>query len=154
MATPTAIRSGLAAALETIPKLVVVRNLAEVTTLADGGGAVIGGPIADYTGAMGRGLVTWNYPIYMLVPTSNYDAATELLDEFVAASGDRSIPGLLWDKGRETAGGLGILDSNGKPDVDAHINELTAYGITFDVVGIPHLAAVLNCVVHTPGKPT
>lgn len=154
MSTPTEIRAALGTLLGTIPKLVVSPNLTAILNLGDGGGAVVGGPTADYTGAMGRGLVTWNYPIYVLAPTANYDAATALLDEFVAPYGDRSVPQLLWDHGREQAGGLGILDANGRPNVDAHIDGLTAYGVEFANAGIDHIGAVLNCVVHTPGKPT
>jgi hypothetical protein len=153
MSTPTEIRAALGTHLKLIPKLVVSANLPAIQTLGDGGSAVVGGPTADYTGAMGRGLVTWNYPIYVLAPTANYDAATALLDELTAPYGDRSVVELLWNYGREAVGGLGILDNNGRPNVDAHISELTAYGVEFANAGIDHIGAVLNCVVHTPGRP-
>lgn len=153
MSTPTEIRAALGTHLKLIPKLVVSANLPAIQTLGDGGSTVVGGPTADYTGAMGRGLVTWNYPIYLLAPTANYDAATALLDELTAPYGERSVVELLWNYGREAAGGLGILDNNGRPNVDAHISELTAYGVEFANAGIDHIGAVLNCVVHTPGRP-
>lgn len=157
MADLTTLRRALGAGLTRIPKLVVTRNLAEVTTLGDGGGAVVGGPTADLVGAMARGNVEWNIPIYCLAPTSDYDAATRLLDELVNPYGARSIPQLCWDYGRAKGllgQGFGVVDSNGAVDADYHIDTLTAYGVTFDVVGIPHISAVLNCVVHSPGKPT
>lgn len=154
MSTLTEIRAALGPLLDTIPRLVVSKNLAAVQTLGDGGGCVIGGPTGDYTGAMGRGLMTWVLPIYVLAPTVDYDQATEILDELTAPYGDRSIPELLWNHGREAAGGLGILDANGQPNVDAHIDALTAYGVEFENAGIAHIGAVLSCVVYTPGKPT
>lgn len=157
MPTPATIRAAMGAALERIPKLVVHANLTEVATAGDFGIAVVGGPTADYEAAQGRGNTDWSYPIYLVVPTTNYDAATEILDELVSPFGERSVIQLFWDYGRAKGSlgqGLGIVDSNGNVDLDAHISELTAYGITFDVVGIPHLAAVLTCVVHAPGYPT
>lgn len=153
MATPTQIRAGIGTTAQAhIAKLVVSKNLTEVQNLGDGGGLVVGGPTADYTGAMGKGLVTWNFPLYCLAPTANYDRSTEILDELVSPSGERSLVQLMWDYGREQAGGLGILDSEGRPDVDAHIDVLTAYGVEFPNAGIPHIGAVLNCVVHTSGN--
>lgn len=157
MADLTTLRLALGNALATIPRLVVTRNLAEVTTLGDGGGAVVGGPTSDYLGAMGRGDVEWDIPIYCLAPTSDYDAATRLLDELVNPYGARSIHQLCWDYGRakgELGQGFGVVDGNGAVDADYHIDALTAYGVTFDVVGVPHISAVLNCVVHSPGYPT
>jgi hypothetical protein len=154
MATLTILRRQLGLGLATIPKLVVDANLAEIQNLGDGGSAVVGGPTANYPVAMGRGNVDWNIPIYVLAPTTNYARATEILDELVNPYGSRSIPQLVWDQGRAAAGGFGVLDSNNKVDADYHIDALTAYGVTFDVAGVPHIAAVLNCVVHSPGKPT
>lgn len=148
MPTPTDIRAALGAALATLPGVVTGSNLAEVVNLGDHGGVVVGGPTADYVGAMGRGNMTWNFPLYCLAPAAEYDATTKILDELVSPYGDRSVPGLLWDKGRAPVGGLGVVG------LDAHVDALISYGVTFDIVGIPHLAAVLNCVVHAPGKPT
>lgn len=158
MPTPTEIREAMGATMEKhLPGVVIERNLAEVTQLGEHGGVVIGGPTADYAGAMGRGNMTWNFPIYCLASAADYQAGTETLDALVAPYGDRSVPGLVWDRGRAKGllgQGFGVVDSNGVVDLDAHIDALTAYGVTFDVVGIPHLAAVLNCVVHAPGQPT
>lgn len=157
MPTPTVIRAAMGEALGLLTGVVVHSNLTEVTTLGNHGAVVVGGPTADYEGAMNRGNVTWNFPIYCLAPAAQYDATTEILDELVSPYGDLSVPQLFWDYGRAkgTLGqGLGVRDSNGAVDLDAHIDALTSYGVTFDVVGIPHLAAVLNCVVHAPGKPT
>lgn len=157
MASLAAVRAALGAHLDLIPGLVVAPNLPAVQTLGDGGSAVIGGPTGDLTAAMGRGNVTWNIPIYLLAPTSNYDRATELLDELVNPYGDRSVPELVWNYGRAAgtlAQGFGIVDSNGAVDVDAHVDALTAYGVEFENAGIQHIGAVLNCVVHTPGRPT
>lgn len=158
MPTPTAIRAAMGAAFTAhLPGVVVQANLAEVTQLGNHGGIVVGGPTADYTAAMSRGTVTWNFPIYCLAPAAQYDASTEILDALVAPYGERSVPGLVWDYGRGKGllgQGFGVVDSTGAVDLDAHIDALISYGVTFDVVGIPHLAAVLNCVVHAPGYPT
>lgn len=158
MPTPTQIREAMGAAMEAhLPGVVIEASLVEVTQLGEHGGVVIGGPTADYTGAMGRGNVTWNFPIYCLAPTAEYTASTEILDALIAPYGERSVPGLVWDYGRAKGSlgqGFGVTDTAGEVDLDAHVDALTAYGVTFDVVGIPHLAAVLNCVVHAPGYPT
>lgn len=154
MATMKAVREGLVAALRTIPRLTVERTLVEISTPGDGGSCVVGGPTADYVGAQGRGNMTWNWPIYLLVSAADYAAATATLDELVAPYGDRSVIECIWNLGRAKAGGLGVLDSNGEVDVDAHITELVGYGVEFPNAGVPHLGAILNCVVHTPGRPT
>jgi hypothetical protein len=154
MATLTVLRRALGEGLKGIPGLVVSPRLAEIQTLGDGGGCVVGGPTTDYVGAMARGNVTWEIPIHLLVPTSNYDRATELLDELVNPYGDRSVHQRVWDLGRAVGGGFGVVDSQGAVDADYHIDALVAYGVEFANAGVPHLGAVLNCVVHSPGYPT
>lgn len=157
MATLTVLRQALGTALDTIPHLVVSKNLAEIQTLGDGGGAVVGGPTTDYANAMGRGNVEWHIPIYLLAPTSNYDRATELLDELVNPYGARSVHQLCWDYGRAQGllgQGFGVVDSDGAVDADYHVGALTAYGVEFPNAGVAHIAAVLDCVVHSPGRPT
>lgn len=154
MATPTAVRAALGEVLRQIPKLTVEPRLTEITTLGDGGAIVVGGPTADLTNAQGRGNTVWNYPLFCLASAADYSAATAVLDELVSPYGDRSVTECLWNYGRAAVGGLGIVDSNGRPDVDAHVDSLTAYGVEFPNAGIPHLGAVLNCVVLTPGRPT
>lgn len=151
MATLSAIREAIGAALRTIPGLVVSANIAAISNLGDGGGAVVGGPTADYDGAMARGMVTWNVPIYVLAPASNYDRATQILDDLVSPSGPRSVRELVWNTGRASQGGFGVTDANGDVDVDARISTLTAYGIELPNAGISHLAAVMNCVVLSSG---
>jgi hypothetical protein len=148
MAHLSVVRAAIGARLGAIDKLVVTPNLAETTTLGDGGGAVVGGPTGGMT-AMGRGDFQWEIPLYLLAPASNYDRATEILDELVNPFGDRSVWEAFWN---DTS--LGVLDSNGLVDVNAHIDGLTAYAVEFANAGVPHIGAVLNCVVHTPGKPT
>lgn len=157
MPTLTVIRAAIGAHLELIPGLVVSPNLPAVQTLGDGGGCVVGGPTGSYPEAMGRGNVTWNIPVYVLAPTVDYDVSTALLDELVNPYGDRSIPQLCWNYGRakgELGQGFGVVDSNGTVDLDAYIDELTAYGVEFENAGIQHIGAVLNCVVNAPGYPT
>ena len=154
VASITVVRAALGEHLKLIPGLVVSPNLPEIQTLGDGGSAVIGGPTADFVNAMGRGNVQWNIPIYVLAPTANYARATALLDELVNPFGPRSVTELLWNYGRSAVGGLGIVDSDGEVDVDAHVDALTAYGVEFENAGIQHIGAVLNCVVLTPGRPT
>lgn len=157
MPTITAIRAAIGAGLERIPRLVVEPALADSLTLDEGGAVVVGGPTGDLTNTMGRGNVTWNFPIYVLANTADYENATATLDELVGPYGDRSIPQLFWDYGRAKGGlgqGFGVVDSNGQCDLDAHISELTAYGVEFAINGVPHIGAVLNAVVHAPGRPT
>lgn len=157
MPTITVIRAAIGVALERIPGLVVEANLADSMTIGEGGAAVVGGPTANLVNTMGRGNVTWNFPIYVLAGTAVYENATETLDELVGPYGDRAIPQLFWDYGRangELGQGFGVLDSNGECDLDAHISELTAYGVEFPIDGVPHIGAVLNAVVHAPGRQT
>ena len=157
MSSLAEIRAALGEHLKLIPGLVVSANLPAVQTLGDGGSAVVGGPTADLTAAMGRGNVIWNVPIYVLAPTANYDRATELLDELVNPFGERSILELVWNYGRaagDLGQGFGLVDTAGLVDVDAHVDALTAYGVEFENAGIQHIGAVLNCVVLTPGRRT
>lgn len=155
MPTPAEIREAMGDTFRAhLPDVVVEANLVEVANLGAHGGVVVGGPTADYNNAMQRGNMVWNFPIYCLAPAAEYAGTTAILDALVAPYGDRSVPGVVWDYGRASAGGFGVLDSAGLVDVDAHVDVLTAYGVTFDIVGIPHLAAVLNCVVYAPGRPT
>jgi hypothetical protein len=157
VATLTVIRKAIGAGLERLPGVVVNANIAEGMTLGDWGGVVVGGPTADLTNTMGRGNVTWSIPIYALAPLADYDRATAILDALVNPYGDLSIPELFWNYGRaagELDQGFGVVDSNELCDLDAHISELTAYGVEFPNAGIPHLGAVLTCVAHSPGRPT
>jgi len=153
MASLARIRAALGTHLEKITKLSVSPGLTETMTIGDGGGAVVGGPTnEDYYAAMGRGLTTWNIPIYLLASTKNYDAATALLDELVNPSGERSVPQMLWDYGRAAAGGLGVLDANNLVDLDIRSAQLTAYGVEFPNAGQPHIAAVITCEAHTDAR--
>lgn len=157
MPTITEIREAIKTTLERVPGLVVEAALADSMTLGDGGAAVVGGPTSDLTNTMGRGNATWTFPIYLLAGTAVYENATATLDELVGPYGDRAIPQLFWDYGRangELGQGMGLVDSNGDVDADAHISELTAYGVEFAIDGVPHIGAVLSCVVHAPGRPT
>lgn len=154
MARLAVIRAALGEHLERISGLVVEPNLAAITTLSDQGGAVIGAPGGvQYFTTMGRGYHTWELPIYLLMPATDYGAATAVLDDLVDTHGDRSVIELLWTYGRAAGGGLGVVDAEGEVDLDIRGAELTAYGIEFASAGQAHIGAVITCEAHTSGRP-
>lgn len=95
---------------------------------------------ADFDMAMGRGLDQWVFDILVLVSGSEMDIRQDELDAYVTGSGSRSIRQVIFQNR-----GLG------RSDVDAHVSEMTEYGMRFEAAQVEHIGARLKLVVNTPG---
>lgn len=148
MASITRIREGLYGVLNAIPRLQTYGKLTESIELGDGG-AVVVGPFGYTPGAMGRGNFEYEVTLYAIVSLTDYATATDQLDELVNPFGPRSIYEAIWNNRS-----LGILDADGRVDVDASVSGMSNYGGTLaDAAGIDHLAAQLTVAIHSPGRP-
>lgn len=97
---------------------------------------------ADFTGAMGRGLVTWRFDIYILVPRGEVTSAQNKLDQYISPSGPLSIPEVLFHNAD-----LGLNDGT-----DAFAEGVREYGGKFTTARIEHVGAILRVIVRSPGK--
>jgi len=97
---------------------------------------------ADFTGAMGRGMVTWRFDLYVLVARGEVTSAQNKLDQYISPSGDMSIPQALY-----LNPDLGLSDGT-----DAFVEGVREYGGKFQTARIDHVGAILRVVVRTPGK--
>jgi hypothetical protein len=148
MAHISRIRDGLFATLNQLPGVQVYGRLTESLELPEAG-AVVVGPMAYVPGAMGRGNFQWTCTVYAVVPLVDYGLATDALDALINPYGPLSIYELIWNNRH-----LGVLDSDGLPDVDASVTEMSNYGGTLaDAAGVDHLAAQLTLLLLSPGKP-
>lgn len=95
---------------------------------------------ADFTVAMGRGLDTWTFSLYVLASFSEPELGQNALDKLVAGSGPRSIRQVVFQN-----------RSLGLPDVDAHISGMSGYGGQFEAAQIEHIGAILTLEAHTSG---
>lgn len=96
---------------------------------------------ADYVQAMARGTDTWEFDVFVIVPTADIEVAQVRLDPYVSGAGSLSVRQAVWNArpNFQTAG------------FDAHIAAMTSYGATFEKVGEQHLGALLRLIVHTRG---
>jgi hypothetical protein len=88
---------------------------------------------ADYLLTMNRGGDDWYFDLHILVPSADDDVGQDLLDEYVAGRGARSI--------------VTIVHANpslGLADVSAVVTGMTAYNYRFDAVGVAHIGATLR----------
>lgn len=97
---------------------------------------------ADFTGAMGRGMDTWNFDLYLLVARGEVTVAQNLLDQYISGSGDKSIREVIWKNAD-----LGLSDGT-----DAMVTRVMEYGGKFQTARIEHVGAIVRVVVRTPGK--
>jgi hypothetical protein len=95
---------------------------------------------SDFNQAMGRGLTTHGFRIYILTSVTDYGLAQNALDEYVADDGPLSIRRIVWEN-----------RSLGLENVDAHVAGMEQYGGQHDAAGVDHIGAILNAVVHTRG---
>lgn len=96
----------------------------------------------DFTGAMGRGMDTWNILIYILVARgSDVRAAQEQLDQYLTGGGSKSVREALWNRSD-----LGLNDGT-----DLTVTGLERYGGSFDTANIPCIGAIVRTIVRTPG---
>jgi hypothetical protein len=101
----------------------------------------------DFNGAMGRGLTNHTIKLYVLTSLRDFGLGQNELDEFVADRGERSIREIIWNK-RD----LGLVDDQGQPLVNAHVDRMEQYGGQHDAAGVEHIAAILIVQVHASGR--
>lgn len=97
---------------------------------------------ADFNGAMGRGLDTWRFDLYILVQRGEASVAQNSLDQYVSGSGPRSIRQCFYENHD-----LGLGD-----EVDAHVEGVREYGGKFQTARIDHVGAIVRLTVRTSGK--
>lgn len=143
MASLSAIRDGIKTVIKgQISTMNVYDTVADVTHLP----AIIVGvdpkESADFTGAMGRGMDTWNILVYILVARgTDVVAAQEQLDQYLSGGGPKSVREALWNRPE-----LALSDGT-----DLTVVGLEKYGGSFDTANIPCVGAILRTVVRTPG---
>jgi hypothetical protein len=99
-------------------------------------------PSATFDGAFGRGLDTWYFDLYVLVPDNEATSAQTLLDSYLTGNGPQSLRLAFYN-----TPGLGLDD-----DTDAMATGIEGYGGKFVTAGIQQVGAVLKLTVRTPGK--
>jgi hypothetical protein len=137
MASIGEIRAAIKETLETaIPGLHVHALMAGVANVP----AVVVQPVeADYDGAMGRGLDTWNFDLIVLASRADERTSQERLDELVDGGGDRSVRKAIFDNRK-----LGLADGT-----QGHISGMSDYNGRHDVGTMTYAGATLRLVVTT-----
>lgn len=97
---------------------------------------------ADFNRTMNRGLDTWRFDLYVLVPRTESSVAQRALDQYVSGSGERSIRRVIWENPN-----IGLGD-----DTDAHVEGIREYGGKFQTARVDHVGAIVRVTVRTPGK--
>lgn len=140
MASLEAIRGAIKVTIEAgIPTLTCYATVAGATNLP----AVVPVPSdADFEVAMGRGLDTWEFDLYVLIGLSESGIAQDSLDSYVTGAGEKSIRQCVFANRA-----LGLTDGT-----SAHVSRMSNYNGHFESAGMPHVGAVLRLIVHTPGK--
>lgn len=90
----------------------------------------------EYQVTYGRGADLWEFDLHVLTPTGDDDVGQDLLDEYIAPTGARSIPTVL-----HANRALGLSG------VDSAVMRLTGYGFRFEAAGVPHIGATLRVKV-------
>lgn len=100
---------------------------------------------ADFKGAMGRGLDTWNFDLCVLVSTAgDTGIAHQELSEYISGAGPKSIREIFFE--------LPSLCDDG---TDGFVDGIRDYGGKFQQASernIAHLGAIVRLVVRTPGS--
>lgn len=141
MASLKQIRAGIATTLATnLSGIAVYKRVPENPVLP----CVVVRPAldetADFDVAFGRGTDTWRFDLIVLVGGGDGDIGQDDLDDYVTGDGAKSIREVVHNNR-----GLGLSNT------DAHIAGLSAYGLTYEVVGHDHLGARLRLIAHTRG---
>jgi len=139
MASLEQIRDGIKTTIEAaIPSLHVYDTVPDSANVLP---AVIVVPFtSDFEVAMGRGLDTWEFDLWVMVSTSEMDIRQDDLDAYVSGAGSDSIRQAIFNN-----------KTLGLPNTNAHISQMLEYGARFATAGYPHLGARLRLLVHTPG---
>ena len=95
---------------------------------------------SDFLGAMGRGLDTHTFDLYILASYRDAGLAQGELDGFVTGAGATSVRQAIWN-----ARALGLADT------DATVTGMRGYGAKYEVGDITCLGAILELVVRTSG---
>jgi alkyl sulfatase BDS1-like metallo-beta-lactamase superfamily hydrolase len=142
MATLSAIKDALDHTVEN--RIPGIKGYADITDVTQVPAMVVmpARDTADFTGAMGRGLVTWRFDLYILVARGEVTVAQNKLDLYINPSGPQSIPEILF-----LNADLGLSDGT-----DAFVEGVREYGGKFTTARIDHVGAILRVVVRTPGK--
>lgn len=96
---------------------------------------------ANFDVAMGRGTVTWQFDLIVLVPTADLVVGQTLLDPYVTHAGASSVQAAIF-----TTPGLGLSGT------DAHVTGMSDYGAVHEYGGANHCSATLHLTVHTAGS--
>jgi hypothetical protein len=96
--------------------------------------------IADFNVAMGRGYDRWEFDLYVLASRGVADEGQNALDGYISGAGSTSIRQVIWQNRT-----LGLAGT------DAYVARMSRYGGSFDTAQVPHIGAVLQLVVTTPG---
>ncbi|WP_119728340.1 hypothetical protein [Thermomonospora amylolytica] len=141
MASLGQIRAGIKEVLSGIGGLTIYDTVPDVTQTP----AVVVVPReADFEGAMGRGLDTWTFNLFVLVARGETRLSQEALDEYVTGAGPKSIRAALFERDD-----LGLSDGT-----TAQVTGMprdVPYGGGFESAGVQHIGACLRVVVRTPG---
>lgn len=135
MASISAVRDALADTIAGVDDLRVVKYLTDQVNLP-AAAVEFGG---YQTVSMGRGTVTMQFDVTVIVPLSHGRISTTRLDDLVAPFGTGSIPNAIW-----SAHTLGIDGCN------AHVAQVSGY-TQLDGFGIEHMASTITVVIHTRG---
>lgn len=95
----------------------------------------------DFNGAMGRGLDTYRFELYVLVQRGEITTAQSALDQYVTGSGPRSIRQVIYEN-----------DDLGIGVDDASVESVREYGGKFESARLTHVGAIVRLIVRTSGK--
>jgi hypothetical protein len=95
---------------------------------------------ADFQVAMGCGLDTWNFDLFVLCSYAEATIGQDALDSYVTGAGATSIREAIFN-----AKALGLADCS------AHVASVRNFGARFAAAGVDHVGAVLRLVVLTSG---
>ncbi len=139
MASLGAIRTAVKTTLQAaIPSLHVYDKVSAAVNVIPA--VVVEPDTADFDVAMGRGTDTWQLTLSVVVSDNDEIVGQAKLDDLVTGAGSLSIRQAIFNS--KTLGLTGT---------DAHVAELTSYGVRFEQVEIQHVGATLRLVVHTKG---
>lgn len=141
MATIGQVRAGIQTTIENaIADLTVYRTVEEVAHPPAVVIALATDETADFTGAFQRGMDTWQYDLFVLVPYADAEIGQDDLDLLIDGSGSRSIRQAIFNNRT-----LGLVRT------DAHVARVSQYGSSFESADLQHIGAVLRLIVHTRG---
>lgn len=96
--------------------------------------------VASFVQAMGRGMDTYEFDLYVLVSANEMDIRQDELDTYVTGAGSASIRAAIFAN-----------KTLGLSNVDAHITGMSVYAEKFPMASVQHIGAVLHLIVHTTG---